>query len=57
LPDLLRLRWALARGRRGTLIGETLLAGAPAGAPLGRLRHSVSRAASLAWRWSAAASR
>jgi hypothetical protein len=57
LPDLLRLRWALARGRRATLLREALLAGAPGGAPLGRLRHAVSRAASLAWRWSAAVSR
>jgi hypothetical protein len=54
LPDLLRLRWALARGRRATLLREALLAGAPAGAPLARLRHAASRAAALAWRWSAA---
>lgn len=56
-PDLLRLRWALAHGRRAALLREALLAGAPTRAPLGRLRHVAARATSLAWRWSTASSR
>jgi hypothetical protein len=55
-PDLLRLRWALARGRRRTLLREALLAGAPT-LGRGRVRHAAARAASLAWRWSLASPR
>jgi hypothetical protein len=55
--DLLRLRWALARGRRVALLRHALLAGSPEPRPLGRLRHAASRAISLAWRWRTAPSR
>jgi hypothetical protein len=53
-PPLARLRWALAAGRRGTLIAETLRPPSARGEDTGRLAtaaRTARRAFGLVRRW------
>jgi len=54
-PDLLRVRWALARGRRWALLRGALGTPDPTRPAWRRFGRSAARAASLAWRWGAPA--